>query len=127
MQCDILNLTTKADVPEQAFDGVSQIFSLVDYHNVSVYDLKNAKMPLTKRCKIFICKVNERLFRCNLKRQKYRRIERKLNEIGKQYDVLIPVVSNFNNGMAAMRYAKKHHVPYILYQVDPIGSNETHS
>ena len=125
VQCDIFNITTKIDVPEYAFDGSSQIYTLVDYHNVSIDDFKNAPMSLDKRCKIFICKLSERLFRCKIKRQKYKSIRKQLEKIASEYDVLVSVVSDFNIGYGTMLYTRKNDKPYILYQVDPISSNDT--
>ncbi len=124
IQCDVLNLSSDSRLSLRACDGVSNVYNLTDYARAGFSDLMGSKKTFTEKVNAFFRKVNSKLARRSLSRQKYTDIEKKLNEIGKEYDALVPVVSNVNNGYGTMRFSAKSGIPYILYQVDPIGSNE---
>ena len=123
VQCDILNISSNSQLLSCAQDEIGNVYNLIDYSRTGFRDLMASQKNFVGKARAFFCKLNGKFNRRFLNRQKYTDIEKKLNEIGKEYDALVAVVSNINNGYGTMRFSVKSGIPYILYQVDPIGSN----
>lgn len=67
-----------------------------------------------------------RLFKGSyLNRLSYLAFIRKLNHIhAERYDVIISISGNYEHSIAARDFVKKRNQRFVLYQVDPLGSNQ---
>ena len=122
ISCDVINVSATYDIPFIVEEEDGRVFSIRDDYRV---DYSQTKGNPIRFFRYILFRFFGRINKCGLKRIKNSRILSLLKKIGGNYDVIIPVVSDFNNGMAVLKYSRKRHIPYIIYQLDPIGTNET--
>lgn len=122
--CDVLSLTDSFDFPEKIYLEESTVYNQVDLFRLALGSDGFSKLTILEKAILFLNKIKEKFSKYPLKKAAISGIYKKLKKIAKDYDVIVPVVSDVNIGGAVMRYCTKTNTPYILYQVDPIATNQ---
>lgn len=50
-----------------------------------------------------------------------------LKRIGKYYDLIISISGRYDASLAVLKYCRNNDTPFVLYQVDPLGTNKSYS
>ncbi|MBR4727214.1 MAG: hypothetical protein IK080_04930 [Clostridia bacterium] len=126
IRADVLNITGDSALPEELHsDGVT-------FYNV--FDSRFSSFDqLLKEHKLLALKAApQRLLHRFTKSdsgkaeagQTVRLAVNRLKKIGLQYDYLIAVCSHYINGMICDAYCKETAKPFLVYQLDPISTNQ---
>lgn len=120
----LINLTGNSRLPKEVEDNGVWIYNIFDesYASARILYLEKQYLPLlrTVALKIMI------KLRLSVYRTSINRIRKVLNQYAEGYDLLIPVCSAFQTACACMEYCACHKKKYLLYQVDPIGTNKAY-
>lgn len=122
--CDVLSLTDSFDFPDKIYLEESTVYNQVDLFRLALGSKGYSNLTSLEKTIFLLNKVKEKFSKYPLKKAAISGIYKKLKKIAKDYDVIVPVVSDVNIGSAVMRYCVKTNIPYILYQVDPIATNQ---
>lgn len=120
----LINLTGNSRLPKEIEDNGVRIYNIFDEYYASAHILFSEKryLPLLRTVALKIMKK----LRLSVYRTSINRIKKVLNQYAEGYDLLIPVCSAFQTACACMEYGACHQKKYLLYQVDPIGTNKTY-
>lgn len=125
IDADILNITGDDSLPKETMYGSIKIYS------VFVGQYANVKMLLKKKkvlaFKVVLGRILERLYNHNsnnpLQNRTIHTVLKKLEMIGDGYDAFVAACSHVINGFVCNSYCTRNGKKFILYQVDPIGTN----
>lgn len=123
IKCDVLNVVGRVDLPEKVVSKIGNIYQLVNIQGIYIHSDVFRRLNFTLKCKVIISRIHYKFNRYPIRKSTSCLIRKMLNKIGSKYDVIIPLISDFNNGHACMKYCSFMEKPYIVYQVDPIADN----
>lgn len=128
IEADVVNITGDIFLPKEI------IYNNIHFYNLFFSRYTSLKMLLKKNIIVAGKEIIERMvLRFAKNRDSYiskktiKSVVKKLQKLGQAYDVFIAVCSHVMNGIICEEYCKKNNKKYIIYQVDPIGSNLVYS
>lgn len=122
--CDIINISGSTSLPEKLEWEKIQIYNFFDFQltDNSQFSKGRLKKPIVFLQKGLI-KIINLLQGMPFNPITIKRLTEKILTIDNEYDILIPVCSRVNSAELCFQYCCKRKKDYILYQVDPIGTN----
>lgn len=125
IESDILNITGDILLPKETIHDKVKFINIFDsqFANVRLLFKKNPILA----AKIIIKKIHARFEKQNdenaISKKTYSNISKKISEFGNDYDAFVAVCSHIMNGLICDDYCTHNAKKYLLYQVDPIGTN----
>ena len=125
IDADILNITGDYSLPKDTIYGSTKVYNVFVEQYANVKTLIERKKVLA--LKVMAKRVLERF--CNhgnnihLSNRTIHTVLHNLQKIGRGYDAFVAVCSHVMNGIICSNYCVNNGKMYILYQVDPIGTN----
>lgn len=122
VSCSVLNVSSLYNIERCVMAENITIFSVRNPYRSSIHEAKGIF-----KIGVLLCKMIDRLYPFRIKRSVSMAIEKNLKIIfsKENYDFIVPVVSDFNNGNSVMHFCIKNKKKYVLYQTDPLGTNYT--
>ena len=124
IEVGFINLTGDSRLPKEIEDNGVRIYNIFDEYYASAHILFGEKRHL-----LFLRTAALRIMKklgISIYRTSINRIKKVLNQYAEGYDLLIPVCAAVQTAWACMEYCACHQKKYLLYQVDPIGTNKVY-
>ena len=128
IESNVINVTGDFMLPEET------IYEKVKFINVFVGQFANIRSLVKKKPLLSIKVIAERFYSRLKKRntgnsiskKTHATVLRRIDKCGKDYDVFVTVCSHVMNGIICDDYCTHNNKKFLLYQVDPIGTNITY-